>query len=284
MKPIVFLSPHLDDAVLSCAGRILHHVARGEPVVVLTVFSHADPDDEGGWAARREEDWHAVTRLGAQPQWLGLQDAPFRSSTYADDPYALFGPLPPEDRAWFQWLGPPLQLELARLDPSLVYVPLGVGDHVDHRLVHQATADTTIPRLYYEERPYALVPHAVHRRLDDLGFEGSLGAPPPSDEYLEALMAAPYVQALLPDEPEAESWRAALAQWPRSPMTCLVHPELDPLSDAEAMVVEHAIWEYVSQVGPLYGDSTAYQTLTREYALRLGPGGAAVERYWRMTS
>jgi len=279
MNPIVFLSPHLDDAVLSCAGRIQHHVARGESVVVLTVFSHADPDDEAGWAARREEDWNAVTRLGAQPQWLGLPDAPFRSQTYRD-PYALFGPFTSEDSAWFQWLAPPLQLELARLDPSLVHVPLGVGDHVDHRLVHLAAAETTAPCLYYEDRPYALVPHAVRRRLDALGYEASLGPTPSIDDYLDALMKAPYVQALLPEGPEGESWRSSLAVWPHSPTTCLLHAELEPLSDAAAMLAEHAIWEYRSQVGPLYGSPTAYQTLTQEYAHQLGFGDP-VERYWR---
>ena len=35
----VYLSPHLDDIALSCAGRIAAQVAAGELVLVVTVFS-----------------------------------------------------------------------------------------------------------------------------------------------------------------------------------------------------------------------------------------------------
>jgi LmbE family N-acetylglucosaminyl deacetylase len=41
--PHVFISPHPDDAALSCGGLIASLRARGEPVAILTVFSGAGP-------------------------------------------------------------------------------------------------------------------------------------------------------------------------------------------------------------------------------------------------
>ena len=126
MSVVLLLSPHLDDAVLSCGGRILHHVARGERVVVLTVFSHADPDDAAGWGARREEDRTAAARLGAETEWMGLPDAPFREPAYHDFD-TLTGPLAPGDAATARRLVERLRARVEQLRPVTLYVPLAVG-------------------------------------------------------------------------------------------------------------------------------------------------------------
>src|ERR1700757_4655329 len=49
---VMFVSPHLDDAVLSC-GALLAHLARTCPVTVLTIFSSAAPPAKWGLAARK---------------------------------------------------------------------------------------------------------------------------------------------------------------------------------------------------------------------------------------
>ncbi len=167
MTLALFLSPHLDDAVLSCAGRIQRHVARGDRVVLLTAFSHADPRDLADWAARRREDETAAARVGATTRWLGLPDAPFRDPLYASfTAPALTGPLAAADAWWRARLVTRLRHELEALAPARLYVPLGVGEHVDHRLVHEAAAALAFtPREYYEDQPYALVSEAVQHRL-----------------------------------------------------------------------------------------------------------------------
>src|ERR1700760_4988959 len=94
-SPVMFVSPHLDDAVLSC-GALLAHLARNCPVIVLTVFSSAAPPAKWGLAARRtlqglgvpdaellfeERRAEDITFLKeAGPSWihLGLTDALFR--------------------------------------------------------------------------------------------------------------------------------------------------------------------------------------------------------------
>lgn len=281
MSGALLLSPHLDDAILSCAGHIQHHVAQGQTVVVLTIFSHADPDDAAGWATRREEDRTAVARLGAQPRWLGLPDAPFRHPAYRDFD-SLTGPILPSDASTKTRLAERLRHEVETLGPQLLYVPLGVGDHVDHRLVHEAAAGLPVPRVDYEDRPYALVDYAIRRRLDALGLHHpAVDAPAAVDDYLDALADAPYIEAYLPPGPARERACTRLARWPSPrptrPVACAVLDIPDPL----ARRAEDAIWDYRSQTPALYGARRRYRALTRAHAQHLGSSAPHAERVWR---
>lgn len=242
MTVALFLSPHLDDAILSCAGRIQRHVARGERVVLLTVFSHADPDDTADWAARRREDEQAAARLGAQARWLGMVDAPFRDPHYADFD-AITGPHAPGDAVWRERLTERLRDEVRRLCPTTLYAPLGVGDHVDHRLVHEAAAALDPTPIHYEDHPYALVPHAVRRRLDALGLASDDAPTPP-------------------------------------PRRHRVRAQLEPLDTPTAALAERAIWDYATQAPGLFGTRERYRSLVRAHAEQLGTHAPRTERYW----
>jgi LmbE family N-acetylglucosaminyl deacetylase len=281
MTVALFLSPHLDDAILSCAGRIGRHVARGERVVLLTAFSHADPDDAAGWAARRREDQAAAARLGAEPRWLGMPDAPFRDPLYASFDFdVLGGPHAPGDAAWRGRLAARLRQELESLRPAAVYAPLGVGDHVDHRLVFEAAAGLHPGLRCYEDHPYALVPHAVRRRLDALGLVADPGPPPAPAAYLEALADAPYVQRYLPPGPARERCFARLRTWPSAPHRHPVRVELELLDPTMASLAEAAIWDYASQAPGLFGTRERYRALVRTHAQRLGTDAPRAECYW----
>lgn len=287
MTLALFLSPHLDDAILSCAGRIQRHVAGGDRVVLLTVFSHADAEDTANWAARRREDEAAATRLGAEAQWLGLPDAPFRDPSYTDFD-ALTGPHAPGDAAWRDRLASRLGEELDALHPTSIYAPLGVGDHVDHRLVHEATALAITNRVplasvtsHYEDHPYALVLHATRRRLDALGLDTDDEPPASIVAYLDALAHAPYLETYLPPGPARDRSFARLRTWPTATPRHQVHAELEPLDQAAAELTEHAIWDYASQAPALFHTRERYRDLVRSHAERVGTQGARTERYWR---
>lgn len=285
MTVALFLSPHLDDAVLSCAGRIQRHVARGERVVLLTVFSHADPDDAAGWAARRREDALAASLLGAEARWLGMVDAPFRDPAYAGFDFdVLSGPHAPGDAVWRERVAERLREEVEALRPTVVYAPLGVGDHVDHRLVHEATAALHPAPRFYEDHPYALVRHAVRRRLDALGFslaEGDRTPPPPINEHLEALAEAPYIQHYLPPGPARDRCFARLREQPTPPARRrLVHADLELLDPPAAALAEQAIWAYESQVPGLFATRERYLGLVRAHAAHLGTTAPRAERYF----
>lgn len=179
----IYLSPHLDDAVLSCGGQIHARTGRGERVLVVTCFT-ADIDTaktlsdfaraqldvwrlspETAMAARREEDRNAVAAVGAEVRHLGFTDAMFRRRDgiprYGDWAAILDGD-PEDGRGDESGDGPTLLESLGRafLDlPSTAFlaVPLGAG-HVDHRLVRSA-AEAAFPArsiACFEDLPYAL--------------------------------------------------------------------------------------------------------------------------------
>jgi LmbE family N-acetylglucosaminyl deacetylase len=184
----LYLSPHLDDAALSCGGQIHHRAAAGERVTVVTVFAGAplgDPTPLGAqlhslWglpadpgdalAMRRAEDDAALAVLGAACVRWDLVDAVYRvaptpgEGSAATHPTAVYPSLrslyAPRSAATSE----PALLEqivdrLRALPPaSRLYAPLGVGRHVDHVLVRTAI-ERAFPRdarlRFYEELPYA---------------------------------------------------------------------------------------------------------------------------------
>ena len=87
----IYLSPHLDDAALSCGGRISAQRRAGERVLVITVFSGGEHGTGGSggvfaafedMAARRREDEQAMDVLGADHAWLGYEEAIGRLPKY----------------------------------------------------------------------------------------------------------------------------------------------------------------------------------------------------------
>ncbi len=170
----LFLSPHLDDAVLSCGGTIHQLTQRGQDVTILTVMAGDPPDPlpaspivrelHSRWqagetpvAVRRQEDSAAAQVLGAKVIHQSIPDCIYRTvdgqPIYLDNP-GLFGAVHPED---------PAHSQLARmtLPPgiSTLYAPLGVGNHVDHQLVRDwalkiAHQQPAVVLKFYEEYPY----------------------------------------------------------------------------------------------------------------------------------
>jgi LmbE family N-acetylglucosaminyl deacetylase len=178
----IYLSPHLDDAALSCGGAIAQHGSRGGRVLVVTIctapskepFNRLAREFHGQWrlasaqvvSARLHEDELAMERLGADYYWVGMLDAIYRLPAAYDSRERLFGMPVPDD---------PLFLAMAELISELctraphanIYAPLGVGSHVDH-LITYAAALSCIPTVaFYEDIPYVLRPGALERRLND---------------------------------------------------------------------------------------------------------------------
>ena len=155
------VSPHLDDAALSCSRfAVAHPHAR-----FLTVFAggpaRVDPlppwdraarffrDGDDVTAIRREEDRAACEILEAVPEHLDFWDGQYRSAAY--------GYTGPADAA----LGAAITLELERLaasDPVDAWlVPLGLG-HSDHRLTSDVclalAQRTDLVTYVYGDLPY----------------------------------------------------------------------------------------------------------------------------------
>ena len=202
-------------------------------------------------ARRRLEDERFAAFAEVSMIWLDLPDAVFRG--YEGDDQLLGEPRADDE--------PPVDLlrqEIARLEPQRIYLPLGVGGHVDHRLARDAglallsdSRKWVMPGpeyvgqvVLYEDFPYAWWEDFT--RLDDM--------PPGSFAGL----------------PDGVSLTAEYA---------------DISDQLERKVRSIAIYE--SQIERLFDTRKAMADAVRGHAAQVGaagrvPGGLA-ERYWVTT-
>lgn len=170
----LLVSPHLDDAVLSCGEWIARHPG----AVVATVFSAtpAAPERLTLWDAaagfdsaaeampeRRREDAAALAVLAARPVWLDFSDS-------------QYGGTPPQDE-----LAAALDALLGAERPATVCCPAGLF-HPDHILTHRAMLlarerHPSLQWLMYEDALYRRAPGALQRRLAELAQAGIVATP-----------------------------------------------------------------------------------------------------------
>jgi LmbE family N-acetylglucosaminyl deacetylase len=182
----VYLSPHLDDAALSCGGKIARQCAVGEQVLVVTLCTAA-PHPDGPFSSLAEEFHHewglapaqvlatrlnedavALDLLGADGFAAGMLDAIYRAPTLYNSRATLFNAPSQADP-----LRPALAELLAalrmKLPQATFYAPLGVGDHVDHQITGAvAAAHAGRPLAWYEDFPYAAREGALEARMAPL--------------------------------------------------------------------------------------------------------------------
>jgi LmbE family N-acetylglucosaminyl deacetylase len=296
MSVILFLSPHLDDAAFSCAGRILSEVRKGNRVIVATVFSHCGDDKENVvlYERRRDEDCRAGKILGAEMIWLGSLDAPFRSAYYNSFQRIVFG-RHRRDQGSVAEVAQVIGGLSRQLTPARIYCPLGVGTHIDHRLVHEAARLNRLDGqvVFYEDRPYALVEHAVRLRLLEIGAEIGTrrhvkdlrGGDSASiwREFWASFLVAPYVQRYLPAGKEREvcldKLRRTLRRGPQKPDFRL-KPEIEICEGVGLGKVAKAVSVYQTQVGAFLGGRREFRSANRRYARRVKAETEYLERYW----
>jgi LmbE family N-acetylglucosaminyl deacetylase len=262
----VYLSPHLDDAVLSCGGRIWQQAQAGERVLVVTIFAGVPSLDaplspfaqalHALWgladaiAARREEDAAALALLQAEATYWPYLDCIYRrapdGSFFCDSEEALFGEVHPAEGALIAKLAGRFRT-LAREQGGTLYAPLAVGHHVDHQIVRRAVAGID-DVVYYEDYPYAEKPEA-------LGDVGQIGNLPYifSEQQWQAELVALSPQAL-------EAKIAAIACY---------SSQLEALGWADAAEMAAAVRTFAGRA-----------FAGRAFAERIGGDGPA-ERYWR---
>jgi LmbE family N-acetylglucosaminyl deacetylase len=186
---IMVLSPHLDDAVLSC-GALLSTLAKRSQVTVVTVFSAASdpPHTRAGraflaqcaagnaadlYAARQREDAEVLTGMGVRHLHLDVPDALFRRRVAAR-PVAELGRTIPElvhryptyrfdiargrvsrgDRRLLETLHERVARLVDAAGAELVFAPIGVGRHVDHLLTRSLGERLVDRAIFYSDFPY----------------------------------------------------------------------------------------------------------------------------------
>ena len=179
---VVAISPHLDDAVLSC-GALLAQLAGQHRVTVATVFTAAAPrpwslparkqlralggvDAEDFFAQRRAEDAEVLAGLGAAAVHLGFRDALFRRGRRGPAyPVFRFDAARGRVASCDAGLAAEVSAEasarggaIARAgEGGVIFAPLGIGRHVDHLITRQAAGQLGGPAriVYYSDFPYS---------------------------------------------------------------------------------------------------------------------------------
>jgi LmbE family N-acetylglucosaminyl deacetylase len=171
----IYISPHFDDAVLSCGGLIYEQTRHNVPVEIWTVCAGFPPKDrplsalaqrihqdwrtKSGWGTvilRRKEDRAAASAVGAAVRHLAVPDCIYRWSVdgaplYPDD---VFDPPHAEDDRLPDEIASMLLRGLRKTD--VIVSPLSVGHHVDHVLTRMGVEKTGRSLLYYADTPYIL--------------------------------------------------------------------------------------------------------------------------------
>lgn len=190
----VFISPHFDDAVLSCGGLMLELAGKTD-MTVVNVFSKANvgpytlsasrflkfsgnhSSAQELYSARELEDKSALQKLGAKIINLGLEDALFRRK----DSKSIFGKILPE----FNHVYPTYPLHIVKganpNDPAfeqvknelkkiyeenntIYFAPYGIGNHADHQVVSSISKALFRKLVLYSDFPY-------NTRLNDHGSD-----------------------------------------------------------------------------------------------------------------
>ncbi|MCX6079977.1 MAG: PIG-L family deacetylase [Chloroflexi bacterium] len=168
----IYISPHFDDAVLSCGGLIWEQTHSGTPVEIWTINAGdppAGPDSDlirrvhAEWNTgtpaetvmqRRIEDQNAARQVGATVRHLSMVDAIYRRAKsgalmYTQD---VFGPIHPQDAGIVQETAQEIARDLDGMDK--IVCPLALGGHVDHVIVRTALETIFHPLYYYADIPY----------------------------------------------------------------------------------------------------------------------------------
>ena len=175
----IFLSPHLDDVVLSCGGLIYDLSQKNVDIEIWTLCA-GDPDpmliSEFAWQLhqrwqtgadavniRREEDSSSCQWINAHPVHLGFLDCIYRRSPTTGEAIIqknddLFTALSKDE----EYLVVEVQnlLESRLSDDAQIVIPLGLGTHKDHALTRLAAERLSRSTYYYADYPYAVLPEA----------------------------------------------------------------------------------------------------------------------------
>jgi len=188
-KVVYFISPHLDDAILSAGGLIFYLVHKKVEVILITVFtkpsslpetSHAKryirqcgfSDSFKFFQVRVKEDDEICNCLGIKKIHLDFIDAAWRKKTEANlnwftnlfpeivhlYPLRLckyLGIVNKQDKKMMKRIQRKIKSVITSSDP-IIFCPVGRGNHVDHIITKQVCLDIFKRVFFWDDYPYCL--------------------------------------------------------------------------------------------------------------------------------
>lgn len=261
---VVVLSPHLDDAVLSCFGlldrlegevsRLVITICCGNPAPApgfgdIDEFREdSDLSQYGTPSERRREDELAMKAMDCNFVHLGFEDGVYRRSpTSGDYIYQTtrekFVRPRIEDASHIEELFLVLRRLSQNIGSLLLVAPMAIGYHVDHSITaHNALRleSDSVDLLFYEDFPYVLDPSYSH------GFEDS------PQNAMDRLGRRPGTRYALNLDPEA---KAEVLRHYESQVPVLFEDESDLWSSLSQRTWENEPCEYYWTTLPREPDS-----------------------------
>ncbi len=264
----VFLSPHLDDVVLSCGGTIHELVRRNETVKVITVFAglpdlnqpissfakfQHDTWEKYGvrtkypnykpYDMRRAEDTEALRYFGIEPIWFDFLECIYRGDSdqwYYNSQEAIFGNIHADEKRIVESIVNAIKQNVAINSETIIYSPIGIGHHIDHQLVLLSALglieDVKIV-YFYQDYPYV-------QKFPNRFIANSL-------ELLTSLTS----------------------------VDCIWYSIIQYFSEEGLKTKIKAISAYQSQLESLFGGVESMTQDTNKFAYQIGQNKPA-ERYW----
>jgi LmbE family N-acetylglucosaminyl deacetylase len=274
---ICIVSPHLDDAILSCGILMQQRRALGDEILSLNIFTAGT-----NAATRQKEDRLAAEKIGAQTFFLDELDAPDRNPLYKSDIKLFFGALEDVPEKYIAKIENIISSFLGTHKIDIVYFPLAAGTHIDHRIAHDiGRRIKNTPVKFYEDRPYILWPGILQGRMNQLGSDATL--PPVTQQMMqETLHSFYYLKHFVPEGKyqmeclplyfSALKQKSSSALKSKSETLIATESEIKKLYDCLAL--------YESQMKYIYPD---YDTFIKDsLACERANSGKAVyaERFW----
>ena len=171
----IYISPHLDDAVLSCGGMIHEQTRQGIPVETWTLICGVPCHQRADFPIAQLMHFQWGTGTAQETVTLRREEdrAPPRSSgrvAITSTPRTASTAAVPRGSRFTRWMssslrhpleagpGPGIarEMETALLPDDILVCPLTIGGHVDHVLTRQAVERLGRPPWYYADIPYLL--------------------------------------------------------------------------------------------------------------------------------
>lgn len=158
-RRIVLLSPHPDDIAYSLGGSV-YLIPPNCHSIIITVFnksiyvseSSTNLNKQNITLLRKREELSYADRIGVQQFFLNFPDASILGYTAQSELQGNY-----KDKR-FKYVCSKIDNLLCSISPDLIFCPIAIGKHIDHRIVFEAAYLSFLKNkwnmLYYEDLPY----------------------------------------------------------------------------------------------------------------------------------
>lgn len=274
---ICIVSPHLDDAILSCGILMQRRRTAGDDILSLNIFT-AGANAEN----RRTEDRLAEKKIGSQTFFLDELDAPDRNPLYKSDIKLFFGSLEDISASYIAKVEARVRDFFSAHKIDVAYFPLAAGTHIDHRIAYTVGRRIkNIPIKFYEDRPYILWPGVLQGRMNQIGSDAVL--PPVTEQMMqETLHSYHYLKHFVPEGAYQKEclplYFAPLKQ--KSIGTLKANAETLVATEAEVNTLYDCLALYESQMPLIYPDRDTFIKDSLRYERANSGKDIYAERFW----